>query len=478
MKGLDMKELTRDHLIIKEKSFPLNQIVKGQPIFRRHLYISSILFVIIILITTFILIQLSLDSLRDRINAEMSTISEVNAQRIGDRIQSANLRSAALERAADLQWNDEIKTYLDSLVADQEEMVYIFIQNLRGEILWKSFKRGMELEQNHFSKALFYPKNPRPLKIELVSLSNPQNHYFDLIEPILLNDQPQLFVHFGLDNNIIERRFAQLRSNILVRILLASSVVVGTLSLALIYVLWLLKRAQVVEAEAHVADRLAYLGTLASGLAHEIRNPLSAMNLNLQMIEEDINAGETDINELGTLLKGTKQEIKRLDRLAGNFLFYAKPLGLEKQNISLSEILDDVVLLVSQECEGAGINLLRQNRAGQCTIKADADLLKQAILNLMVNAQDAVSSQPAGERQITLGATQQGNEIVIRVRDSGPGIGPEEARNLFKLFYSSKRGGTGLGLPIAQRIVESHGGKIEWENLTSGGAEFSIRLSQ
>src|SRR3989475_8232382 len=274
---------------MKEKNFSLNQIVKGQPIFKRHLYISSALFVVIILITTFILIQLSLDSLRDRINAEMSTISEVNAQKIGDRIQSANLRSAVLEKGAELHWNDEIKAYMDTLVADQEEIVYIFIQNLRGEILWKSFKRGMELEQNHFSKALFLPKNPRPPTIELISLSNPQNHYFDVIEPILFNDQPQLFVHLGLDNNVIERRFAQLRGNILGRILLASSVIVGILSLALLYVLWLLKRAQVVEAEAHVADRLAYLGTLASGLAHEIRNPLSAMNLNLQMIEEDIN---------------------------------------------------------------------------------------------------------------------------------------------------------------------------------------------
>jgi len=463
---------------MKEKNFSLNQIVKGQPIFKRHLYISSALFVVIILITTFILIQLSLDSLRDRINAEMSTISEVNAQKIGDRIQSANLRSAVLEKGADLQWNDEIKAYMDTLVADQEEIVYIFIQNLRGEILWKSFKRGMELEQNHFSKALFLPKNPRPPTIELISLSNPQNHYFDVIEPILFNDQPQLFVHLGLDNNVIERRFAQLRGNILGRILLASSVIVGILSLALLYVLWLLKRAQVVEAEAHVADRLAYLGTLASGLAHEIRNPLSAMNLNLQMIEEDINHGETDINELGTLLKGTKQEIKRLDRLAVNFLFYAKPLGLEKQNIPVSEILDDVVLLVSQECERAGITLFRQDGMGQLMIKADRDLLKQAILNLMVNAQDAVSSKPAGERNITLGAFQEGDQIVIRVRDSGPGIGSEEARNLFKLFYSSKRGGTGLGLPIAQRIVESHGGKIEWKNHNLGGAEFSIWLSQ
>jgi signal transduction histidine kinase len=458
------------------KNFALAQIVKGPPIFKRHLYIASTLFVAIILLTTFVLIQLAMGSLNDRVDTEMITLSEVSAQKISDRIQLANERSSVLSRGIELQWNDEIKLYMDGLLAEQEEIVYIFVQNLRGEILWKSFKRGMELEQNLFSKILLTPSNPRPPKIELASLSNPQNHYFDLIIQILLNDQPQLIIHFGLDRSLIKTRFDEFRSAILKRIILASSVVVGILSMALAYILWLLKRAQVVEAEAHMADRLAYLGTLASGLAHEIRNPLSAINLNLQMLEEDLNQGDTNAIELISLLKGTKQEIRRLDRLATDFLFYAKPFGLKMQSTPVSEILEDVLRLVSQECQKGGVNLLRLNGADHLVIQADRDLLKQAILNLVVNAQDAVSFRPMGDRNITIGATQDQGQVAIHVRDNGPGIGPEEAKNLFKLFHSNKRGGTGLGLPIAQRIVESHGGKIEWRNLSQGGTEFTIRL--
>ncbi len=423
--------------------------------------------------TAYILIQ-SLDPLGDRINTEIIRLSEFYAEQIRDHVQTAYMRMGAPETPSELQRDTEIKTYLDSLVADQEEIIYVFIQDLSGEVLWDSLKRGMELEKNHFSKALVSTKNPRPPRMELTSLTNPQNRFTDLIEPIFLNDQTQLVAHLGLDNSLLEKRFGALRGKILNRILLASSGVVAILTVALFYVLWLLKRAQLVEAEAHIADRLAYLGTLASGLAHEIRNPLSAMNLNIQMIEEEMNpkAG----SDLGVLLAGTKQEISRLERLATAFLLYAKPIILERQEFAVPELFNDVTLLMSRECERNGIRLVVENSDHAPKINADRDSLKQALLNLIVNAQDSVNARASGDKIIRLNATRQENQVVIRVWDNGSGIGSEDAKNLFKLFYSTKRGGTGLGLPIAQRIIESHGGRIEWENHSQGGAEFRMVL--
>ena len=122
------------------------------------------------------------------------------------------------------------------------------------------------------------------------------------------------------------------------------------------------------------------------------------------------------------------------------------------------------------------IQLLNEPAAEALLVKADRDLLQQACLNLIVNAMDAVRSQQQVPRQIRLAAEPHAGRLAIRVRDTGLGVGKEEAKNLFKLFYSSKRGGTGLGLPIAQRIVESHGGSIIWKNLPEGGAEFTIVL--
>jgi signal transduction histidine kinase len=449
-------------------------IVKGKPIFKQHLYISSILFLTIITITGFVLVRLALDSLADRINSRMTSIAELNAQQIRDQIQNLNLAVGSSGGQEENRRNAEMKAYLDGLLLDQEDVLYVFIQNIRGEILWESIRQGTELERNQFSKMLFSPRSPRPPQLKLSSLSTPSETLTDVMVPIALNDQSQLIVHLGLNDSLIERRFSLLRGVILKRILLGASVVVGGLSLVLLYVLWLLKRAQVVEAEAQTADQLAYLGTLASGLAHEIRNPLNAMNLNMQMIEEEV-APEAN-SELETLLRGTKQEMGRLARLATNFLTYAKPVSLEKEPVSISELLDQVTRLVSRECQQAGIQLILENPARPIGVLGDRDLLKQAALNLLVNAQDAVREKGTGERVIHLGASEEGNEVLIWIRDSGPGISAEDARSLFKLFYSSKRGGTGLGLPIARKIVESHGGRIDWRNQSEGGAEFVIHL--
>lgn len=460
----------------KESHPPRAHLVKGPPLFKRHLYISSALFVTIILITTFVLIRLAMDSLKDRVNSQLSAISETYAQQIRDQIQILNLAMRAGDTQAETRRNAQLGAYLDSLVADpDEQLAYVFIQDLSGDILWKSLRRGMELEQNHFSRVLFYPRNPRAPRIELSSLSAPPNIITDLIQPVVIKtDAPQLILHLGVDNSVFEKRFSVLRGIILNRILLAASVVVGILTVTLLYVLWLLKKAQLVEAEAHMADQLAYLGTLASGLAHEIRNPLSAMNLNLQMIEEEMMPEAN--SELGALLKGTKQEINRLARLASNFLAYAKPMTIEKQNTSLSELINEVTLLVSQECAQAGIKLERQLGSQSRTVEVDRDLLKQAILNLVVNAQDAVATMPPDRKSITLATDSNESEVQIRICDTGCGISSEDSKNLFELFYSSKRGGTGLGLPIARKIVERHLGFISWSNRPRGGAEFVIHL--
>ena len=459
----------------KEGKLPL---LKSRPNFKRHLYISSALFAAIILITTFTLFRLSTSSLRDRVDAELTATAENFALLIREQIQSVNARLSATGSQSDFQRTAEIESYLENLLTQQEEILYLMIQDLKGEILYKAIRRGMELEQNQFSNVVISTKNSRPPRVEVTSLGNPGLTYLDIIEPILLDDQPELIVHLGVDSRLTENRFSGLRASLLQRLLIGSAVVVGILIMAFLYVLWLLKRAQLVEAEAQTADRLAYLGTLAGGLAHEIRNPLNAINLNLQMIEEDLPGTGSDATELAALLKGTKLEIKRLDRLASNFLVYAKPLEPEHKEFDLGLLVDEITQLLQRECETAGIRLARENQRDAVRVSGDPDLLKQAILNLVVNAQDSVTSKPNGERTIQLAAGKEAERAFVRVADTGTGVSTEDTQGLFKLFYSGKRGGTGLGLPIAQRIVESHGGQITWRNLPQGGAEFVVWLPQ
>ena len=203
---------------------------------------------------------------------------------------------------------------------------------------------------------------------------------------------------------------------------------------------------------------------------------MSAINLNLQMIEEEVSESRAHSEEMAQLLAGAKSEIRRLERLARNFLVYAKPLKLDRQVVSLPQVLDQVVQLVAKECDGAGIELVRQDGPGVLEGRGDRDLLQQALMNLLVNARESVLAGGDGRRRISMGARRESGGLSVWVRDSGAGVSEEESGRLFDLFYSSKRGGTGLGLPIAQRIVEAHGGRLEWKNCDGGGSEFSMHF--
>lgn len=449
------------------------RLVKGKPIFRRHLYISSALFLVVIGAIAFSLIDLANRWASERVELVMEALRDDLKDRIEDRIRLLDLELPDADPADELRRRQHMERYLEELLAGNDQVVYVFAQHPRGDLLWRRLQVGRELEQSHFPDLVLSSRVAQ----EIMSVSNPGERITDWVEPVVSQGQSRLLIHFGFDNTLIAGRVAEDQSRINRRILVASSVVLALLLVALFYVRWLLKRAQLIEAEAHTADRLAVLGTLASGLAHEIRNPLSAINLNLQMIEEEVSQSRTHSGEMAELLAGAKSEIRRLERLARNFLVYAKPLKLDRQVVSLPRVLDQVVRLVAKECDRAGIELLRQDGPGALEVRGDRDLLKQAVMNLLVNAREAVLARGDGPRRVSMGARRESGHLVMWVRDSGTGVSEEEAGRLFDLFYSSKRGGTGLGLPIAQRIVEAHGGRLEWKNRDGKGAEFSMLLN-
>ena len=452
------------------------RLVKGKPIFKRHLYISSALFLVVIGAIAFSLIELATRWASERVELEMEALRDDLKDRIEDRIRLLDLEVPGTGPADELRRRQLMESFLDELLARNDQVVYVFAQHPQGDLLWQRLQMGKELERSHFPDLILSSRSARGPRQEIASVSNPGERLVDWVEPLVSRGQLRLLIHFGFNNTLIASRVAEDQSRINRQILLASTVVLVLLLVALFYVRWLLKKAQWIEAEAHTADRLAVLGMLASGLAHEIRNPLSAINLNLQMIEEEVSQSQTHSNEMTQLLAGAKSEIRRLERLARNFLVYAKPMRLDRQVVSVPEVLDQVVQLVSKECERAGIELVRQDGAGMLEVRGDRDLLKQAVMNLLVNAREAVLARSDGPRRISMGARRESDRLVVWVRDSGTGIPEAEAGRLFDLFYSSKRGGTGLGLPIAQRIVEAHGGRLEWKNGDRGGAEFSMLL--
>lgn len=228
------------------------------------------------------------------------------------------------------------------------------------------------------------------------------------------------------------------------------------------------ERLQAAERQSLLNEQMAALGQLAAGLAHELRNPLTSLKMLVESARSNGPAGGLDERDLAVM----EEEIIRLDGTLQSFLDYARPPALHKSELDLRDVIQKTVQLVTARAEQQSIDMETALPDGPIPLAVDAGQLRQVLLNLLLNAFD--STGPGGK--VVVEGEPAGDQVVIRVRDNGPGI-PETVRDrLFEPFVSSKPSGTGLGLTICRRIVENHGGRIAAANRPEGGAEFTIRL--
>jgi signal transduction histidine kinase len=302
-----------------------------------------------------------------------------------------------------------------------------------------------------------------------------QDRYVKAVPIISANGRTQTgMVEVGVDEYQLGREIDDLRRSLMLKIAAGGTISVLLLLVSFIYVVRLLKRSRRLEAEAQMADRLAYVGTLASGLAHEIRNPLNAMNMNLQMLEEELHAGGCPPDaETETLLVSTKGEVRRLETLVTDFLAYARPMEPRLEPRDINQTVDEVVRFLRADFLHKGIQVETALDASLPPVAMDEGQLRQALLNILINAKDVLGTGGRVRAETTAGTD---GEIVLRISDNGPGIAPELRQRIFDVFYSTRGGGTGLGLPIAQKIVESHGGWIELETEIGKGSAFILHL--
>jgi signal transduction histidine kinase len=235
----------------------------------------------------------------------------------------------------------------------------------------------------------------------------------------------------------------------------------------------LLRRSQRLEEKAAESERMAYIGTLASGLAHEIRNPLNSVNLNMQMLEEEL--GETGGTPTGTrLLSITRSEVGRLERLVTDFLSYAKPRTPDLEELPALELLEQAREILAGEAAAHRVSLSVVDRTGGALLRVDPSQIRQLLLNLAQNA--IAAAQAAADPLVVLSAETEGQWIVLEVEDNGRGIPPEERERVFEIFYSTRKGGTGLGLAIVDRIARNHDGRVDLREGEMGGALFRVLL--
>ncbi len=268
----------------------------------------------------------------------------------------------------------------------------------------------------------------------------------------------------------------QLRNSLQIKVAIAAGASLLLLVAGFYYILYLLRRNRDLEQSRQSAARASYVGLLASGLAHEIRNPLNAMSMNLQMLEEELQqlpqAGD---GEHAELLESSKREIERLERLVNNFLAYARPVQPRFKSRDLNDVVREVVRFLDVDFRQSKVELALDLEPLLPTVEIDETQFKQALINLLVNARQVLSE--GGHVTVHTRAAASG-EVVLEVEDDGPGIPAELRERIFEVFYSSRGGGTGLGLPIARQVIERHGGSIEIDSEIDRGTTFRIRLQR
>ena len=223
------------------------------------------------------------------------------------------------------------------------------------------------------------------------------------------------------------------------------------------------------------AEKQLLLARLLARLAHEIRNPLSSLDIHVQLLEEDLTQLAPQVRERTAgrfeIIHG---ELHRLENIVKHFLRLAGPSELDLETVDVTRVLGHVCELLRPEAAARGIEITLNAAADLPVMTADPGQLTQAVVNLLINAIQAVDRD--GRIDVSATPGDRSGFLRVEVRDTGPGVPPDRVETIFEPFFTTKPDGSGLGLWIAQQIVLAHGGAIEVANAPAGGALFALHL--
>jgi PAS domain S-box-containing protein len=231
-----------------------------------------------------------------------------------------------------------------------------------------------------------------------------------------------------------------------------------------------LESVKTVQSLVSYSAKLAALGRLTSGVAHEVKNPLNAMMIHVELLKERLEDSGADVRQS---LEVIGSEIRRLDRVVQGFLKFMRPQELTLKPVDLNAMLQSVCALLEAESQSHGVRFVLDLDADLPVVSADEELLRQACINIV---QNAVQAMPTGGAVRIRTRPEAGDWVRVTVTDQGVGIAPEDLDKIFKLYYTSKVGGSGIGLSVVYRIVQLHDGTIEAKSKPGRGTAMIVRL--
>jgi nitrogen fixation/metabolism regulation signal transduction histidine kinase len=247
---------------------------------------------------------------------------------------------------------------------------------------------------------------------------------------------------------------------------------IGELTQSFNFMVQKLNEKRALEEKLREAEHLSGIALLARGIAHEIRNPLNFISLSIDHLREKCVPSEHEKKEkFESLMTGIKQEIQRLNKLVGDFLDYGRPLQLAVHEVSINTLIEEIVTLIVARAEKESIVILRQY--GQVPVLLlDPELIKTCIFNIILNAFEAM---PCGGR-LSIETRVSEDRVLIIIEDNGIGVPCDKVPKLFEPFFTTKTTGLGLGLAITKRVIEEHGGKVDFQSIEEKGSTVIMSL--
>ncbi len=237
-----------------------------------------------------------------------------------------------------------------------------------------------------------------------------------------------------------------------------------------VFILKDLSRIRALELEIKQKEKLAAVGILAAGVAHEVRNPLSSIK-GYATYFSSLFDPKSDNKKAASIMA---EEVDRVNRVISELLEFARPIQLELKKTRICELVDKALRLIKYEADPAGIKIISSVEPDLPEVEVDKDRLTQVLLNIFINAIQAMPS--AGTLTVNVKAVENSNSLQFEILDTGSGISPQDQANIFNPYFTTKKRGTGLGLAIAFKIIESHGGTITIESLKNKGTTFVISI--
>jgi signal transduction histidine kinase len=224
-----------------------------------------------------------------------------------------------------------------------------------------------------------------------------------------------------------------------------------------------------IENELEVSRRLADLGRLTSGVGHEVKNPINAIVVHLELLREKLARSDRSAERHVDVIQN---EIRRLDRVVQTLIDFSRPVELDLSTQDLRSIVTSVLTLAEPDLEQRSVRVVSTLPPGPVYVRVDADLIQQALLNVLLNGAQAMAD--GGELHVEL--RQNTHEASLRIRDQGCGIPHEILGRIFNLYFTTKRDGTGIGLAMTYRILQLHNGSVQVESKVDVGTQFTLRL--